>query len=322
VRTAHANDPIINTVQLFIGFFNTLNSYIDKNQGVTTQRKHFKEFCEDVRNQISHNELINSDYDFSSFCNEYESIIKDIAEAETGMHITKGMQTEINITCFQLLQSPSMSDIRTGLVVAGFGAAEFFPSLMEYAVDGQIDGKCRVWQNRNEDLNIDGEGARIIPFAQVDVAHTFMEGINSEYNEVFQEVLTASLSHLANDIIDSYVPDGGERIVANKLQEKKIEAVVSAFSRRFEKLRREKSVDPILRVLRALPKEEMAALAEALVETTGLRRRMDSSIETVGGPVDVAVISKADGFIWIKRKHYFEPSLNHEFFLRKQQNGR
>jgi hypothetical protein len=36
--------------------------------------------------------------------------------------------------------------------------------------------------------------------------------------------------------------------------------------------------------------------------------------ESVGGPVDVAVISKGDGFIWIKRKHYFSPDLNSQFF--------
>jgi hypothetical protein len=36
--------------------------------------------------------------------------------------------------------------------------------------------------------------------------------------------------------------------------------------------------------------------------------------ETVGGPIDVAVISKGDGFVWIKRKHYFERDLNPHFF--------
>ena len=37
--------------------------------------------------------------------------------------------------------------------------------------------------------------------------------------------------------------------------------------------------------------------------------------ETVGGPVDVAIISKADGFVWIKRKLYFRPELNQERFM-------
>jgi hypothetical protein len=45
-----------------------------------------------------------------------------------------------------------------------------------------------------------------------------------------------------------------------------------------------------------------------------LIRRMSPGEETVGGPVDVAFISKGDGFVWIKRKHYFKPDLNHCFF--------
>jgi len=36
--------------------------------------------------------------------------------------------------------------------------------------------------------------------------------------------------------------------------------------------------------------------------------------ESVGGPIDVALISKGDGFVWIERKHYFRAELNHHFF--------
>jgi hypothetical protein len=43
--------------------------------------------------------------------------------------------------------------------------------------------------------------------------------------------------------------------------------------------------------------------------------------ETVGGPIDVAVISKGDGFIWIKRKHYFKPELNPHFFKNNFREG-
>jgi hypothetical protein len=37
---------------------------------------------------------------------------------------------------------------------------------------------------------------------------------------------------------------------------------------------------------------------------------MSLETETVGGPIDVAVISKGDGFVWIKWKHYFNRELN------------
>jgi hypothetical protein len=63
-----------------------------------------------------------------------------------------------------------------------------------------------------------------------------------------------------------------------------------------------------------LPKEELAGMAESLVSLTSFKRRVTHDPETVGGPIDVAVISKGDGFIWINKKNYFDVALNHQFF--------
>jgi hypothetical protein len=49
------------------------------------------------------------------------------------------------------------------------------------------------------------------------------------------------------------------------------------------------------------------------------RQKYSTEMETVGGPIDVAVISKGDGFIWIKRKHYFDKEHNPQFFARFDQ---
>lgn len=54
-------------------------------------------------------------------------------------------------------------------------------------------------------------------------------------------------------------------------------------------------------------------MAEALVNLTSFKRKISLEIETVGEPIDVAIISKGDGFIWIKRKHYFDPKINLRF---------
>jgi hypothetical protein len=54
-------------------------------------------------------------------------------------------------------------------------------------------------------------------------------------------------------------------------------------------------------------------MAESLVNLTSFKRKFSRDAETVGGPIDVAVISKADGFVWIKRKHYFAKDLNPQF---------
>ena len=69
-----------------------------------------------------------------------------------------------------------------------------------------------------------------------------------------------------------------------------------------------------------LPKGELAEMAESLVNLTSFKRRVTLDVETVGGPIDVAVISKGDGFVWIKRKHYFDPEHNPHFFINYYRN--
>ncbi len=83
------------------------------------------------------------------------------------------------------------------------------------------------------------------------------------------------------------------------------------------KFRQEEFVRPITQVIRYLPKEELGGMAEALVSLTSLKCRVSFEQETVGGPVDVAIISKGDGFIWQKRKHYFETTLNPSYLNRQ-----
>ena len=75
--------------------------------------------------------------------------------------------------------------------------------------------------------------------------------------------------------------------------------------------------DPILASISALPKDELSNLAESLIKITSIKRKVQSDLETVGGPIDVAIITRGDGFIWTKRKHYFDSDLNPQFFKRK-----
>ncbi len=69
-----------------------------------------------------------------------------------------------------------------------------------------------------------------------------------------------------------------------------------------------------------LEKDDLANMAENLILLTGLKRRITSSEETVGGPVDVAIISKDDGFIWMKKKQYFDKELNPQYHSRLLSN--
>lgn len=76
------------------------------------------------------------------------------------------------------------------------------------------------------------------------------------------------------------------------------------------------NTDKLVEAIGYLSKEDLAEIAENMVSMTYLNRRFTSQEESVGGPVDVAVITKGDGFVWIKRKHYFDADINHQYFER------
>jgi hypothetical protein len=45
-----------------------------------------------------------------------------------------------------------------------------------------------------------------------------------------------------------------------------------------------------------------------------LKRRVSMEDETIGWPIDVAVVTKSEWFIRIKKKSYFDASLNPHYF--------
>lgn len=59
-----------------------------------------------------------------------------------------------------------------------------------------------------------------------------------------------------------------------------------------------------------MPVIDAIDFAEYLVETTKRFYRFLPGADIVGGDTDVAVVTKYEGFKWIKRKHFYSPALN------------
>ena len=75
-------------------------------------------------------------------------------------------------------------------------------------------------------------------------------------------------------------------------------------------------IQKVLSILDSLAKVDLGYMAESLVNLTAFKRKVSNDSDSVGGPIDVAVLSKGDGFVWLKRKHYFDKDLNYRFFSR------
>ena len=61
-----------------------------------------------------------------------------------------------------------------------------------------------------------------------------------------------------------------------------------------------------------MPIQDAIDLAEFLVDLTEGFSRYTPGAATVGGPIEIAAITKHEGFKWVKRKHYFRDELNPE----------
>ncbi len=60
----------------------------------------------------------------------------------------------------------------------------------------------------------------------------------------------------------------------------------------------------------AMPVQDAISLADFLVETTKGFVRFLPGADTVGGETDICVVTKHEGFKWVRRKHYFDRVLN------------
>jgi hypothetical protein len=208
------------------------------------------------------------------------------------------------------IQHPEAS----GVVIAGFGDKETFPSLVSYDLEMIVNDKLK--HRTALESKIDFEmTATIIPFAQREMVDIFMAGVDPSYLQVEESYLTQMYNEYLRIIIDNLdcYNDTEKRDLTKRLIPL-TKKVLEDHGNNLREYRRRSYIDPVIGVVSILPKDELAVMAETLVNLTSFKRKVTMESETVSGPIDVAVISKGDGFIWIKRKHYFDAKENPQFF--------
>lgn len=208
----------------------------------------------------------------------------------------------------------------TGIVIAGFNKDRLFPSYVEFNITYLFDDNFRC--NKVKSMDISGNQVHVRPLAQNDVINTFLGSMDDTTRfkliNYVSNIYGYYSVHLKEAIKDnsSLNEDEKEKFINEILKiEHANNLLTNSFEDFLDQLKLEHA-EPILESISALPKEELSNLAESLIKITSVKRKVQSDLETVGGPVDVAIITKGDGFIWTKRKHYFGADLNPHFFER------
>ncbi len=204
----------------------------------------------------------------------------------------------------------------TGVIVAGYGRDEIFPTLISYEVYGMINGQLRVYKTNDVDVRRGGVKAKVIPFAQKEMVERFLYGLDDEIERKIEEFCKRSIPSIREQTLANLVMNDEDRDqTAADMQDMESTFLDALREQTFDVIRKQ-SEEEIEGMVEFMPKPEMARMAEALVNLTSIKRRVTRGMETVGGPIDCAVISQADGFVWVKRKHYFPQELNRRYFDR------
>lgn len=205
----------------------------------------------------------------------------------------------------------------TGIVVAGFGKNEIFPTLVHVDLFETVLGTLKYVERQVVDIDRQGARAKVLAFAQREMAERFLFGLDARLKSNLAKFAQSTVSSIGQAALAHLDFENDEDRAAFEAALARAE---SAFVREFENSGMESirsdSQRAVEEMVEFMPKQDLAEFAEALVNLSSLQRRVNSGIETVGGPIDVAVISKSEGLVWVKRKHYFPPDLNYRFFER------
>jgi hypothetical protein len=280
--------------------------------------ENFKQANDENKKRFSDNFLttVISNLDKLSFLNSFkeedyiesaklfhEKIVQELASVEGLKFVDISKLAELSIKAVYKKQA-YMAE--SGVVFAGYGDKDYFPACRSYKCFGNILGKIAIIPE--DSIQIDYHNHSSIKcFATTQMVDTFMKGISKFAFATSIEEAEQALRKFAETSGMESSPELEERITKE----------VSDFADRLINSCNLKHHAPLTRIIASLPVDDMAELAETLVTLESLKEKVTQPTESVGGPVDVAVITKAEGLVWIKRKHYFNAEINPRYFERQ-----
>ncbi|HEX2925877.1 MAG TPA: hypothetical protein VHP38_06415 [Ruminiclostridium sp.] len=237
-----------------------------------------------------------------------ESFIKNFTEIHSGeleVYINKKPEFKVDAKTQQNLIKLSAYAIckgnfifkfgSSGLVFAGYGENEIFPSIYGFDVFASIDGKLIYRPSTSSNISFINKQS-IYSFGETNVLATYIDGINPDLNDMITGEFKLRLEDLSKKL-------------ENKLSNKDLDifrsfiaSEIKEFQNNVFNFQLENCIKPILLMVGMLNKQELATLTESLVSLTLTRQKFSTDEQTAGGEIDVACITKGEGFSWIRNK--------------------
>lgn len=239
-------------------------------------------------------------YGFDKFLSDTKDALKGLSDFLEDRGVSADMEYEWVRGLYEYCRSNAL-EVTTGLVFVGYGSKDIFPSLVELQVAGAYEGKLRSWFGSVEQIDRNNT-ATICPFAQKDVIHSLLKGLRPDLHDYIVDMMADKASSIKNDILNTLVEQGVSRDVIDKVAALDVNDVRQKFVGQLAQKIQDSSISGVVDAVESFNVADMAKMAESLISVTNLHRHFSSSEESVGGPVNVAVITKTEGFVWLSHK--------------------
>ncbi len=206
------------------------------------------------------------------------------------------------IAVFCVVKDLFLEDV-TGLVFAGFGSEERYPVVTTWFVSAIVNGIVKRAEASFD--QIDGEvRSKIRVFADSEVTNAFIRGIDFNLERRVYGALNSVMHGLVDQVIGALPSaDPTQReAVRQQFQSQTIPQYFDAFRGIIGEYQQHAFINPVLRVLEIASRSELAETARELVSLNVFKKRIMAQKQTVGGAIDVAIISREGGFQWHSRQ--------------------
>ena len=208
------------------------------------------------------------------------------------------MQRLHDIAIWCVVKDLFLEDV-TGLVFSGYGSDERYPVVVTCYMSAIVGG---IVKRGGPTIDaIDGDiRSRIRVFADSEVTNAFIRGIDFNLERRLYGGFRVMLHGLVDQLVEALpLPDANAREnVRGRFQKDFVPRYFDAFHKMIADYQQQAFINPILRVLEIAAKNELAETARDLVGLNVFKKRITAQKQTVGGAIDVAVISRENGFQW------------------------
>ena len=196
-------------------------------------------------------------------------------------------------------------DVTTNLVFAGYGVKDVIPTMCELYIYGIDHRKLLTKTGKGYILSSSDKEATIYAQGQPEIIKSYIHGVIESYVDRLIEGHIKFFKEAAANLAFEYFPT--EIALSFNADSLSTEDVMKKMVSVINECKKE-SEEEWLDAVKNYSIQEMASLAENLIKATELRKKIMNEEEQVGGLIDLAVITKNDGFQWLNRKSWYDPS--------------